>query len=371
MAFSNELPYNDLPPLPPRAELETVAVLKAVTTASRALAELKGRTGTLPNPAILTNTIALQEAKASSEIENLFTTHDELYRGLTLDEPGTPHAKEVIHYNEALWHGAKSLENRPVFTTNLFIEIVETIKQSDIGIRTQPGTKIANQSTGEIVYTPPEGEAIIREKLANLEAFCNERRDYSGNSLPPSTERLDPLVKMAVLHYQFEAIHPFYDGNGRTGRILLILFLLFEDLLDQPILYLSRYIIEKKSDYYRLLRGVTEEGDWQGWLLYMLDAVETTAHQTSEKIREISELLDSYVERAKGELSGRASKELIELLFISPYCKIKFVEDAGIAKRVTASRYLHELAEKGFVTEEKVGNEILFINHGLLDLLKA
>ena len=176
---------------------------------------------------------------------------------------------------------------------------------------------------------------------------------------------------MAVLHYQFEAIHPFYDGNGRTGRILLILFLLFEKLLDQPILFLSRYIIEKKADYYRLLRGVTEKGEWQPWLLYMLKGVETTARETSEKIGAIGALLDDFIGRGKDELSGRASKELIELLFVRPYCKIKFVEEAGIAKRVTASRYLHELAERGFVTEVKVGTEILFINHRLVDLLSS
>ncbi len=361
MAFDRESPYNALPPLPPKAELETVVVLKAVTAASRALAELKGRTGTLPNPAILINTIALQEAKASSEIENLFTTNDELYRGLSLDGLAvSSHAKEVLHYNDALWHGARSLAERPVFSTKLFIEIVETIKGTNIGIRSQPGTKIANDSTGEVAYTPPEGEDVIREKLANLEIFCNNDADD-----------LDPLVKMAVLHYQFEAIHPFYDGNGRTGRILLILFLLFEKLIDQPILYLSRYIIAKKADYYRLLRGVTENGDWQPWVLYLLKGVETTAAETSEKIRAIGALLDEFIERGKDELSGRASKELIELLFVRPYCKIKFVEEAGIAKRVTASRYLHELAEKGFVTEEKVGTEILFINHRLLALLSS
>ncbi len=359
MPFRRDSPFNDLPPLPPQAELETVPVLKAVTATSRALAELKGRTHTLPNPAILINTIALQEAKASSEIENLFTTNDELYRGLSLDDLAvSPHAKEVLHYNDALWQGAKSLADQPVFTTNLFINIVETIKGSNIGIRRQPGTKIVNDHTGAVVYTPPEGESVIREKLANLEAFCNDTKDD-----------LDPLVKMAVLHYQFEAIHPFYDGNGRTGRILLILFLLFEKLLDQPILYLSRYIIERKANYYKLLQSVTEENDWQPWILFLLEGVRITAMQTSEKILAISNLLEEFHERSKEELSSRMAKELIELLFVRPYCKIKFVTDAGIAKRATASRYLHELSEKGFVTKQKAGTEILFINHRLLDLL--
>ncbi len=358
-----EIPFNDLPPLPPTEDLETVPVLKAVTSASRALAELKGRTHTLPNPAILINTIALQEAKASSEIENLFTTNDELYRGLSLDDDPavSAHTKEVLRYNDALWRGAERLDERPVFSTNLFIEIVETIKRSNIGIRSQPGTKIANDATGEVIYTPPEGEDVIREKLANLEAFCNTFDDG-----------LDPLVKMAVLHYQFEAIHPFYDGNGRTGRILLILYLRFTELLDQPILYLSRFIISHKSDYYRLLRGVTEERNWEAWLLYMLAAVESTARETSGRIGAMNDLIESFLAEAKDQLSGRAySKELIELLFVRPYCKIKFVEDAGIAKRVTASRYLHELAERGFLTEHKSGTEILFINHRLLELLSS
>ncbi|CAN5217545.1 adenosine monophosphate-protein transferase Fic [soil metagenome] len=361
IAFDPEIPYNALPPLPPAADLETVPVLKAVTRASRALAELKGRTGTLPNPAILINTIALQEAKASSEIENLFTTQDELYRGLSLDDLlVSPHAKEVLHYNEALWLGARRLAERPVFSTNLFVEIVETIKNANIGIRCQPGTKIAKESTGQTVYTPPEGEAVIRGMLANLETFCNATDDD-----------LDPLVKTAVLHYQFEAIHPFYDGNGRAGRILLILYLLFQGLLDKPILYLSRYLIEHKGDYYRLLRGITERAEWEPWLLYVLRGVEQTARQTSEKILAISTLLDEFVERGKTEFSGRSSKELVELLFVRPYCKIRFVEEAGIAKRVTASRYLHKLAEKDFVTSQKVGAEILFINHRLLALLTS
>lgn len=355
-----EKPYNDLPLLPPTAELETVAVLKAVTRAGRALAELKGRTHTLPNPAILLNTIALQEARVSSEIENLFTTNDELYRGLSSDDGDvSPHTKEVLHYNDALWLGARMLDERPVFSTNLFIDIVRAIKCNDAGIRTQTGTRIQNPDTREVIYTPPEGEALIREKLANLEAFCND----SGSDL-------DPLVKMAVLHYQFEAIHPFYDGNGRTGRILLILFLRFAGLLDQPVLFLSRFIINRKGDYYRLLREVTEQQSWQPWLLYLLEAVRQTAEETSLRIQEIQSLLDAMIIEGKEKLSGRTfSKELIELLFQRPYAKIRFVEEAGIAKRVTASRYLHELAEKGFVHPVKVGTELLFINHRLLDLL--
>lgn len=359
-SFNCDLPFNDLPPLPPAVDLESIPVLKAVTKASRALAELKGRTHSLPNPAILLNTIALQEARVSSEIENLFTTNDELYRGLSSDAPDvSPHTKEVLHYNEAIWLGARLLEERPIFTTNLFIQLVQAIKHNNAGIRAQTGTRIQNPDTAQVVYTPPEGEDIIREKLANLETFCND-----------STDGLDPLVKLAVIHYQFEAIHPFYDGNGRTGRILLILFLRFTGLLDHPVLFLSRYIIGRKNDYYRLLREVTEKEAWEPWLLYMLDAVRQTAEETSERIREIQTLLDTMLTEGKERLSSRTfSKELIELLFYRPYAKIRFVEEAGIAKRVTASRYLHELAEEGFVTPVKVGTEMIFINHRLIELV--
>jgi Fic family protein len=360
--FRPDAPYNGLPPVPPEMGLETVPVLKALTSAARSLAELKGLTPTLPNPAILLNTIALLEAKASSEIENLFTTNDELYRGFSDAEAiGSPETKEVLNYNRALWQGARALRDRPVFSTNLFVEIVQTIKGNRAGIRSQPGTTIQNGATGEVVYTPPEGQQVIREKLKNLEHFCNS-----------SDDGLDPLVKLAVLHYQFEAIHPFYDGNGRAGRIVLILFLLHTGLLDQPVLYLSRYIISRKAEYYRLLRGVTERGEWEPWVLYMLEAVATTSQETANRIQAICELLGELLESGRRRLSKSTfSKELIELLFVRPYCRIRFVEEAGIAKRVTASRYLHELAEKGFVTERKSGNEILFINHRLLDLLSA
>ncbi|MDP0490945.1 MAG: Fic family protein [Verrucomicrobiota bacterium JB023] len=358
--FSREKPYNDLPALPPAADLESVPVLKAVTRAARALAELKGRTRTLPNPSILTSTIALQEAKASSEIENIVTTNDELYRGLSMETLGlSPHAKEVLHYNEALWSAAAKLSNSPLLTTNLFIEIVQVLKQNEAAIRSQPGTQIKNPTTGQIFYTPPEGEDLIRAKLADLERFLNE---------PPGD--LDPLIRVALAHYQFEAIHPFYDGNGRTGRILIILYLLVTGLLEQPVLFLSRYIIEHKADYYQHLRQVTETESWENWLLYMLNGIEQTANDTSEKIRAISSLFDELCETGKERLSRPTySKELIELLFYRPYCKIKFVQDAGLAKRATASRYLHELAEIGFVTPVKYGNELLFINHRLLEIL--
>jgi Fic family protein len=362
MHFRPDKPFNQLPDLPPTTNLETPRVLKATTRAGRALAELKGRTHTIPNPTILLNTLALQEAKLSSEIENIFTTNDELYRGLAADGNGaelSPHAKEVLHYREALWHGMNVLRDRPFLSTNLTIEIVNIINQNSAGIRNLPGTTLQNPQTKEIIYTPPAGEDLLRQKLANLERFSND-----------SSHDLDPLVRIAVAHYQFEAIHPFFDGNGRTGRILIILQLIMNRLLEIPVLFLSRFIIERKAQYYRGLRSVTEEGQWESWLLYMLEAIEATAHDTTEKINAIHDLLLKTLEKAKRILPKRTfSKDLIELTFEQPYCKIRLVEQAGIAKRLTATKYLRDLAKAGFVTPVKKGRELIFINHALWSLL--
>jgi Fic family protein len=362
MHFSPDKPFNQLPDLPPQVELETSRVLKATTRASRALAELKGRTHTIPNPTILLNTLAVQEAKLSSEIENIFTTNDELYRGLAANGNGadlSPHTKEVLHYRDALWHGMNVLRDRPFLSTNLAIEIVNIIKENNAGIRDLPGTKVQNRNTGEIIYTPPEGEDLIRKKLANLERFSND-----------SSSELDPLVRIGVTHYQFEAIHPFFDGNGRTGRILIILQLIMNRLLEIPILFLSRFIIEYKAQYYRSLHAVTEHGEWKSWLLYMLEAIETTAHGTTEKINAIHRLLAETLEKAKQVLPKPTfSKDLIELIFEQPYCKIRFVEKAGIAKRLTATKYLRDLEKAGFVRSIKQGTELIFINHALWRLL--
>src|SRR5215471_13592646 len=279
MHFSPDKPFNDLPDLPPRVELETPRVLKATTRASRALAELKGRIHTIPNPTILLNTLALQEAKLSSEIENIFTTNDELYRGLAANRNGadlSAHAKEVLHYRDALWHGMNVIRERPFVSTNLAIDIVNIIKQNKAGIRNLPGTKLQNPETKEVIYTPPEGEELIDRKMANLEKFCND-----------SSSDLDPLVRVGVAHYQFEAIHPFFDGNGRAGRVLIILQLMMNGLLEIPVLFLSRFIIEHKAQYYHELRSVTERRDWEPWLLYVLAAIEATAHGTTQKINTI------------------------------------------------------------------------------------
>jgi Fic family protein len=362
MHFSPDKPFNQLPDLPPSVELETPRVLKATTRASRALAELKGRTHTIPNPTILLNTLALQEAKLSSEIENIFTTNDELYRGLAAngnDADLSPHAKEVLYYRDALWHGMNTLRARPFLSTNLAIEIVNILKKNKAGIRNLPGTKLQNPTTKEVIYTPPDGERLIRKKMANLELFSNDL-----------SSEIDPLVRVGVAHYQFEAIHPFFDGNGRTGRILIILQLMMNGLLEIPILFLSRFIIEQKPQYYHSLRAVTERGEWEAWLLYMLEAMEKTAHGTTQRINAIHDLLAKTLAKAKQALPKRTfSKELIELIFEQPYCKIRFVEKAGIAKRLTATKYLRALERAGFVRSVKKGTELIFINHALWHLL--
>ena len=362
MHFRPDKPFSQLPDLPPSVELETPRVLKATTRASRALAELKGRTHTIPNPTILLNTLALQEAKLSSEIENIFTTNDELYRGLAAngnDADLSPHAKEVLHYRDALRHGMNTLRDRPFLSTNLAIEIVNIIKKNSAGIRNLPGTKLRNPTTKEVIYTPPDGERLIRKKMANLELFSNDL-----------SSEIDPLVRVGVAHYQFEAIHPFFDGNGRTGRILIILQLIMNGLLEIPILFLSRFIIEQKPQYYHNLRTVTECGEWEAWLLYMLEAMEKTAHGTTQRINAIQDLLAKTLAKAKQALPKRTfSKELIELIFEQPYCKIRFVEKAGIAKRLTATKYLRALEEPGFVRSVKKGTELIFINHALWHLL--
>jgi Fic family protein len=362
MHFSPDKPFNDLPDLPPKAELETPAVLKATTRAGRALAELKGRTHTIPNPTILLNTLALQEAKLSSEIENIFTTNDELFRGLAANGDTADlslHAKEVLHYRDALWHGMNVIRERPFLSTNLAIELANIIKENKAGIRNLPGTKLQNPNTKEVIYTPPEGEDLLRNKMANLEKFSNN-----------SSFDLDPLVRVGVAHYQFEAIHPFFDGNGRTGRILIILQLIMNQLLELPILFLSRFIIEHKAEYYRSLRAITERGEWESWLLYVLEAIEKTAHGTTQKILAIRDLLAESLEKAKAGLSKTAfSKDLVELIFEQPYCKIRFVEERGIAKRLTATKYLRELEKAGLVVPVKKGTELIFINHRLWRLL--
>ena len=356
MAFDRTHPFNDLPLLPPDAELETWMVLKKVISATRALAELKGVADLIPDQRILVNSIILQEARLSSEIENIVTTSDDLYRAASDNLfQGDPATKEVLRYREALWHGFDALKSRPL-STNLFIELVKIIRQTDSGIRRVPGTVIAN-SAGEVIYTPPEGESVIRDKLANLESFIH------------SENGLDPLVKLAVLHYQFEAIHPFTDGNGRTGRIINILYLVEKKLLDLPILYLSDYIMQKKSDYYRGLRFITEDQKWEQWILYILDAIETTSYQSIDRILKIRALMNEFQDSIQKQAPKIYSKDLIELVFQHPYCKIQFLIDAKIAQRQTASQYLQTFASLKLLRPLKKGRDMYYVNDALIKIL--
>jgi Fic family protein len=358
MPFDPQTPYNDLPLLPPPGEMETRAVLKKAIAANKALAELKGAGELIPDQSLLIQAIGLQEAKLSSEIENIVTTNDELYRAFADQGQRTnPHTKEVLRYKDALWHGYKMIkeENRPL-TTRLFEELFQIIKETTAGVRRTPGTKLAN-SLGEVIYTPPEGETIIRDKLANLERFIYDDSE------------IDPLIKLAVMHYQFEAIHPFTDGNGRTGRIINILYLIETGLLNIPVLYLSRYIIDHKSAYYAGLKQITRDHAWEPWIIYMLDAITQTARTTHERIIGIRNLMRDSMEQVKKQLPKVYSKDLMELLFRQPYCKIRFLEQAGIAQRKTASQYLRELERIGMLTPVKAGREVYYLNTVLLKLL--
>jgi Fic family protein len=351
--FDSARAYNDMPQLPPRAELESRAVLKACIEARAAVAELKQAGKLLPNPDVLINTIPLLEARASSEIENIVTTTDRLFQALA--DPAT---KEALRYRTALRRGIDSLKKQPLVTATA-VEVCRSLLGVDVDIRRIPGTTLLNEATGKVVYTPPEGEAVLRALLANWERFLHDATD------------LDPLIRMAVAHYQFEAIHPFTDGNGRTGRILNLLFLVEQDLLDLPILYLSRAIIRSKADYYRLLLAVTTRERWEEWILYVLRAVAETARWTTERIRAIERLMRETADFVRAEARGAYSRELVELIFVQPYCRIKNVVDAGIAKRQTAAVYLQQLRDAGVLNEVKVGRDKLFINPRLMQLLTA
>lgn len=361
MAFDPSKPYNDLPLLPPKADLESKAVLRKSIAAGRTLAELKGVGETIPNQSILVDSLVLQEAKASSEIENIITTNDALFQAFAAKTKQVdPAVKEVLRYREAVWGGFNALKKRPVLTTNLFVQLMQAIKENQAGIRKTPGANLKNADTGQVVYTPPEGEIVLRDKLKNLEDYIH------------AEDGVDPLVKLAVIHYQFESIHPFGDGNGRTGRILNILYLVQKELIELPVLYLSKHIIENKTEYYRLLRVVTEDNQWEPWVLYMLGAVETTSRFTCDRILAIRALMEETVAKAKQDLPDRVySKELIEMLFHQPYTKGEFVVEAGIAKRQTAAEYLKELEKIGILESHQVGRQKLYLNTKLYELLSS
>jgi Fic family protein len=357
--FNKTKPYNGLPLLPPKTILETTKVLRKTIDASRALAQLNGMLTNLPNPTLFLDTIHLQEAKASSEIENIITTNDDLYKSLVADKKFDNSAtKEVISYKEALYNGLRDIEKRPFISTNLCIEIVQSIKKNTAGIRTTPGIALKN-AQGQTIYTPPTGESIIREKLANLETFINSKSE------------LDPLIKMALMHYQFEAIHPFNDGNGRTGRILLLLYLKIEKLLDIPAIYLSEYIIKNKADYYSKLRNVTEKDDWEEWILYMLEMISFTANKGLILIKKVNRLMQTFSMEVKVSLPKVYSKDLIEILFKLPYTKRQYLINAGLGTPKTVGNYLNELEEAGFLISEKVGKEKLYLNFRLMEVLES
>jgi len=351
-------PFNQLPTLPPQIELETKAVLKQCILARAALAELRQAGELIPNQSVLINIIPLLEAKDSSEIENIVTTTDKLFQFAQsgIESQADPATKEALRYRHALYRGYLSLKEKPLCTATA-VQICQTIKGVDLDIRVSSGTALTNSVTHEVIYTPPAGESLLRDMLGNWEQFLHNHTD------------LDPLIRMAVGHYQFEAIHPFIDGNGRTGRILNILFLIQDDLLTLPILYLSRYIIAHKSEYYRLLLNVTAQADWEPWLIFMLKAVEQTAKWTTDKIAAIRQLHEETVRHVRQHAPTVYSRELIDVIFEQPYCRIMNVVDKGIAKRQTASTHLKKLVEVGVLNEVSVGKDKLFIHPKLMQLL--
>lgn len=359
MPFDPGRPYNTLPNLPPEEELETKRVLKACVGARTALAELRLVGQLIPNEDVLINTIPLLEAKDSSEIENIVTTNDALFREASHPTAESdPSTKEALRYRAALYGGVASLKERPL-STRTTLEIVSEIKGADMDVRIRPGTALRNAHTGEVIYTPPEGEQRLRDLMANWEQFVHREDD------------LDPLVRMAVLHYQFEAIHPFTDGNGRTGRILNVLVLIEVGLLDIPTLYLSRHILRTKGDYYRSLEAVTKNGAWEEWILYMLKAVEESARWTNQRIRAIRALMDETSDYVRGNVPKLHSHELIQLIFALPYTRISHLVASGIAKRQAASTYLKQLAEIGVLEEEKVGRDKIFVHRKYMELLAS
>lgn len=348
-------PYNALPLLPPDQDIESKDILRQCIGARAALAELKRAADLIPNQSMLINTLPLMEAQASSEIENIVTTTDHLFRHVQLtDSEPDPATKEALQYRTALFAGFQALRDRPLCTQTAEL-VCSEIKGRMMSVRQTTGTAL--RSGAHIIYTPPVGEALIRDKLANWEQFIHG-------------EEIDPLIVMAVAHYQFEAIHPFADGNGRTGRILNSLLLIEKGLLSLPILYLSRYIIANKADYYRLLLEVTRDGHWEAWIRYILRGVEETALWTTAKIEVIRLLSEHTREYVQTALPAIYSRELLDLVFSQPYTRIGNVEQAGIAKRQTAAKYLKALAEIGVLQEISVGREKLFTHPKLLQLLR-
>lgn len=343
--------------LPPEIEIETLKVLKQLAQSHRYLAELKGTSKTIPNESILINTLTLQEAKDSSEIENIVTTHDDLYKENILIHTN-PATKEVYNYAQGLKLGFEIVRKQKLLTNKHILTIQKELLENNAGFRTQGGTKLIN-SQGQTVYTPPQTKEEVLDLMANLEKFINDA-EFSD---------LDPLVKMAIIHYQFESIHPFYDGNGRTGRIINILYLVLQDLLDLPILYLSRYITQNKAEYYQVLQGVRNENDWETMILYFLKGIEQTAKQTIDLITNIKNLMQNYKDKLKVELPKIYSQDLLNILFENPYTKIEVLEKELRINKRTAQNYLDKIAELGFLEKTKIGKSNYYMNNQLIEVL--
>ena len=356
MTWRPDRPYSELPDLPPKYEVETRRVLKATVEARATLAALDQAVRRITNPTVLINSIPLLEAQASSEIENIVTTADDLFKYAQDESAATnPATKETLNYRKALFAGIALIRARPL-SANTALEVCSIIEGRQMELRVQPGNYIGNPASGAAIYTPPAVEAIIQDKLANWERFLHE------------TDDIDPLVVMAVAHYQFEAIHPFDDGNGRTGRILNVLWLMSAGLIAEPILYLSRYIIGNKDDYYRLLLEVTRDENWEDWILFMLNGIRTTALSTIAKIDQIGELQNEMLAQIRGVTSA-ANADLLAVLFEQPYCRISNVVQRCRVSRPTATNWLNSLVQAGALTDIKAGRDRLFINAKFFDLL--
>ena len=355
--FNPNVPFNELPILPPAIEIETPIVLKACIEANKELAQLKVAERLIPNQTVLINSIPLLESQASSAIENIVTTTDELFEHAQGGVAMNPATKETLRYRQALYQGYKAIKTRPL-SIALICDLCTTIRDVVTEVRELPGTALVNDLTRKKIYTPPEGESLLRQLLTNWQEYLHKE------------DGVDPLIKLAIQHYQFEAIHPFSDGNGRAGRIINLLYLIDKGLLDTPVLYLSNYIIEHKTQYYEKLLRVTTDEAWIDWVLFFLKAIQETSKWTTMKIFAIQELIKDSRQFIKSNAPHIYNKELIELLFVQPYVRISNLVEANLVGRDTASKHLKALCEIGFLKEIKRGREKLFINHQFLNLLK-
>lgn len=346
------LPFNDY-------DLKTPKILEALNEATRSLAELKGLASSIPNQHILINAITINEAKDSSAIENIVTTHDSIYKVLTESGFKEEAAKEVVDYRSAIWRGYEIIKEKGFISTNVLVELQSMIEPNKTGIRKTPGTNLVNSKTGEIIYTPPQAESEIRDLLKNLEDYINNNGD-----------EVDPLIKMALIHYQFETIHPFYDGNGRTGRILNVLYLVLNNLLTSPILYLSNYINKSKDTYYKLFNEFRENNKYEEWIIYILKGIEVTSKNTIDLIKQIQNEMESYKEKFMTKLPKIYSDELLYSLFYEVYTRINYIENRCGVTRQTATTYLNSLVDNRLLEYEKVGRESIYKNTRLINLLK-